>query len=114
MTLSVITAFTISEPAVKTPCPLPYVDVDGKYCFYITLTEQNFTSSNAVCQETNGFLAQINTEEKNASFVKYVEGRFYFCLFLFDILSEFFCSTLRVISSEIDQSINQSVSQSVI
>ena len=80
MTLSVITAFTISEPAVKTPCPLPYVDVDGKYCFYITLTEQNFTSSNAVCQETNGFLAQINTEEKNASFVKYVEGRFNFCL----------------------------------
>ena len=79
MTPSVIAVFTVSvsEPACTTACPLPFVDVDGKYCFTVTVMEQNFTDSIDLCQQLGGFLARIDTAEKNASFVQYVECKFY-------------------------------------
>ena len=73
---SVTATFTISETTVGPCCPLPYVDTDGKYCFFLTLSKQNFDASINLCQQKNGFLARIDTAEKNATLINYVEGQF--------------------------------------
>ena len=70
-------AFNISEPTARFVCPLPYADVDGEACFYLTLGAHNFSESIALCQEQNGSLATINTAEKNALLIKFLEGKFY-------------------------------------
>ena len=72
--INVTAVFTVSE---KTVCPMPYVDVAGKYCFSVTLRKQNFANSIALCEEQGGRLATIDTEEKNCSFVEYVAGKLY-------------------------------------
>ena len=73
VTLSVRIFLTVSEPTV---CPLPYVDVGGKYCFFVTLKKEDFADGEAICRQRNGFLARIDTEDKIAKLTEFVEGKF--------------------------------------
>ena len=78
MSPSIRGVFIISEPVNRTVCPLPFVDVDGKYCFAVTMKKQNADDSANLCQQLGGSLATLDTAEKSASFTQYLEGMFNF------------------------------------
>ena len=75
MTPGLSAIFTISEPTV---CPLPFVDVHGKYCFSVTLRKLSWAGAANLCFLRNAFLATIDTEEKNSKFTEYIAGKSYF------------------------------------
>ena len=76
-------AFTFSGP---TACPLPYVSVDDKYCFYLANERQRFEEDSVpFCQERNGSVIKVDTAEKNAALLKYIQGKFFSTIFRLSI-----------------------------
>ena len=70
--------FAISEAVpARTFCPLPFVDVDGEYCFLVSFGQYDYGGSNDFCRERRGNLARLDTMQKSALFLKLVQCKFY-------------------------------------
>ena len=61
--------------ANRTGCPLPYADVDGKYCLRVTVQNNDFDDSALACQRTNGSFVRIDSQEKSDAVTKFLRGK---------------------------------------